>query len=184
MVITVTVDGDSVSAELLGIIRANVFDRLIVNGVAFRRDDGEVWGALSTIAAQERELLALRQKIAFYEERLPMRGEDGKFTTLVDHRFNDDGICIRCGEDAEEWDAGCVEQFVVDLESICTSEFVDSLERVLRHAGGTYVVNIDRHKSIVEKYLEILTNFYVGIEFAKMGGGDDQEQNLAADSTG
>jgi hypothetical protein len=32
-------------------------------------------------------------------------GEDGP-----KHRFNNRGICIRCGEDAEEWDAGCVEE--------------------------------------------------------------------------
>lgn len=30
------------------------------------------------------------------------------------HRFNADGICIRCGEDAEEWDAGCVEELLAE----------------------------------------------------------------------
>lgn len=39
-----------------------------------------------------------------------LAGEDA-----LQHRFNDRGTCVRCGEDAEEWDAGCVEEQFRDL---------------------------------------------------------------------
>ena len=33
------------------------------------------------------------------------------------HIWNENGICIRCGEDAEEWEAGCVEEIVATLRA-------------------------------------------------------------------
>lgn len=65
-----------------------------------------------TIAIAERD--EARRKITYYEDPLPTM-EDNKYTVTTDHRFTDEGICIRCGEDAEEWDAGCVESFVNDV---------------------------------------------------------------------
>ena|SRR3990167_377667 len=31
------------------------------------------------------------------------------------HIWKEDGICLRCGEDAEEWESGCVEEIVEAL---------------------------------------------------------------------
>ena len=33
------------------------------------------------------------------------------------HIWNENGICIRCGEDAEEWETGCVEEIVATLRT-------------------------------------------------------------------
>lgn len=65
------------------------------------------------LAAAHLEVERLRAKIAYYEAPLPM-GEGGVYTITTDHRFTDEGICVRCGEDAEQWDAGCVEAIVND----------------------------------------------------------------------
>lgn len=74
------------------------------------------------LAAAHLEVERLRAKIAYYEAPLPMgeegyeaplpMGEGGVYTITTDHRFTDAGICVRCGQDAEGWDAGCVEAIV------------------------------------------------------------------------
>lgn len=70
--------------------------------------------AATRIIALRQELSAARSKLAYYEAPLPEM--DGKrYTQVNDHRFSDEGICVRCGEDAENWDAGCVERIVNDL---------------------------------------------------------------------
>jgi hypothetical protein len=56
----------------------------------------------------------LKNKITYYESPLPTM-EGKRYTAVNDHRFTDQGVCVRCGEDAEEWDAGCVEQIVNEL---------------------------------------------------------------------
>lgn len=56
------------------------------------------------LAEAETKLKAAQAKLAYYEAPL------GLGTSGFDHRFNEYGTCIRCGEDAEEWDAGCVEE--------------------------------------------------------------------------
>jgi chromosome segregation ATPase len=67
----------------------------------------------ATIARLRSENERLRKKVDYYEsltrqwladEKL---GEEG-----YHHLFTEEGICIRCGEDAEEWDSGCVEEIV------------------------------------------------------------------------
>lgn len=77
----------------------------------------ESWNRRATdaqLAAVTAELAALRQRLAEYERPLPeMNGK--RYEWMTDHRFNEQGTCIRCGEDAEEWDAGCVESIVNDL---------------------------------------------------------------------
>lgn len=86
------------------------------------RDDYEA--ELATLRARIAELEAVanelkdaKRKIARYEEPLPL-GENGRYTITCDHRFTDEGTCIRCGEDAEEWDAGCVEQLVNEMTDL------------------------------------------------------------------
>lgn len=59
------------------------------------------------IAELERRLKDALTKIVYYEE--PLKPLD---LCRCAHKFTDEGICIRCGEDAEEWDAGCVEEIV------------------------------------------------------------------------
>lgn len=93
------------------------------------------------------ELLVLRGKIARYEEPLPL----GKGNCY--HRFTDEGICIRCGEDAESWDAGCVEEIVEDLMSVTTREFADALRGLIRDQFP------DHYLHIGEKYLERIEKF-------------------------
>jgi hypothetical protein len=61
-----------------------------------------------------RRMLEAEKKIAYYEAPLPV-GEGGRYVNVNDHRFSDEGICVRCGEDAENWEGGCVESLVNDL---------------------------------------------------------------------
>lgn len=101
----------------------------------------------------EEERERLRQKIARYEAPLPL----GK--GHCDHRFTDEGICIRCGEDAEEWDAGCVEEIVEDLQSITTREFLAALEQVVAHRHGgsidVIVIYMRKIREFVEAWEQI-----------------------------
>jgi hypothetical protein len=66
------------------------------------------------------------------------------------HKFTDEGICIRCGEDAEEWDAGCVEELVVDmLAEKGRAERLAALLKTLklncyRHFGGDNACECDK----------------------------------------
>lgn len=99
------------------------------------------------------ELERLRQKIAYYQAPLP-RGKGHCY-----HRFTDEGICIRCGEDAEEWDAGCVEEIVEDLQSVTTREFADALKRVLAHAARVNDAYEKLHVTTVERYLDKIEKF-------------------------
>lgn len=78
----------------------------------------------------QKQLQEAERKIAYYEEPLPI-GSGNCY-----HRFTDEGVCIRCGEDAEEWEAGCVEEIVDDLRSICHPEFVTALERLIHDKIG------------------------------------------------
>lgn len=101
---------------------------------------------------EDNELLELRRKVAYYEREVPA----GKGNCY--HKFNEQGICIRCHEDAEEWDAGCVEEIVEDLRAICQPEFVRSLKRLIGvvrslHPGYTpsYVVLARHYLQKVEK---------------------------------
>jgi hypothetical protein len=68
----------------------------------------EHWNNQPQIDRLQTELEYLRRRIAYYEEPIP--SEAGRCA----HRFTGEGICIRCGEDAEEWDAGCVEEIVAE----------------------------------------------------------------------
>lgn len=72
----------------------------------------------------------LEYKIRYYEEPLPM----GKGNCY--HRFTDEGVCVRCGEDAESWDAGCVEELVEDLMSVTEPAFIDALTGLLADGAG------------------------------------------------
>jgi len=72
----------------------------------------------------------LLEKLAYYEAPLPL----GKGNCY--HRFTDEGICVRCGEDAEEWDAGCVEEIVEDLKSVVHPDFVNALESLEANLTG------------------------------------------------
>lgn len=81
--------------------------------------ESAVWDIAKAVRDEMQARIAeLERKVAYYEAPLP-RGEDGRYEITCDHRFTDEGTCVRCGEDAEDWDAGCVEQLVnemVDLE--------------------------------------------------------------------
>lgn len=70
------------------------------------------------------EVELLRKKIEYYEEAVP-EGTNGCY-----HKFTDDGICIRCGEDAENWDVGCVERILEQLMSLLSRDIVDALRAV------------------------------------------------------
>lgn len=71
------------------------------------------------------ELMRLNADLEIAELRLKYyEGGDvmGPYELLLgpeapNHRFNNEGICIRCGEDAEEWEAGCVEELAATLDS-------------------------------------------------------------------
>lgn len=124
---------------------------------------------------QDKELERLRQKIAYYEAPLPM----GKGNCY--HRFTDEGICIRCGEDAEEWDAGCVEEIVEDLQSVTTREFADVLRKMV---FGDYTLEDD---AIVQRYLEKIEEICKLDEFWKERYGvvdvaNGADQPVGADS--
>lgn len=41
------------------------------------------------------------------------------------HLFSNEGRCIRCGEDAEEWEAGCVEEIIEE-----NHKYRSALERI------------------------------------------------------
>lgn len=97
----------------------------------------------------------LEYKIRYYEAPLPM----GKGNCY--HRFTDEGICVRCGEDAESWDAGCVEETVEDLMSVTEPEFIDALGRVARSRYTS------EHVDIINLYLTRLEYFAAQFEFAK-----------------
>lgn len=62
------------------------------------------------IEAMQREIDHLKRKIAYYEEPLPPFDECN-----CAHRFSDEGLCVRCGADAEEWDAGCIEETLREM---------------------------------------------------------------------
>lgn len=59
---------------------------------------------LARIKELEAANATLTARIAYYEAPNP------DHTGSCAHKFREDGICIRCNEDAEEWDAGCVEE--------------------------------------------------------------------------
>lgn len=66
--------------------------------------------------ATEAALEQAQTQVALYEGRHPAQlGPDGQ-EVAPRHRYTDEGVCIRCGEDAEEWDAGCVEELAAELE--------------------------------------------------------------------
>lgn len=101
------------------------------------------------IRKMEAERDRLHRKIAYYEAPLPV----GKGNCY--HRFTDEGLCIRCGEDAEEWDAGCVEEIVEELQSVTTPEFADALRRLMRDKSGgvidTLQIYLERVDSLSRK---------------------------------
>lgn len=93
----------------------------------------------------------LRRKIAYYEHPVPV----GKGNCY--HKFTDEGICIRCHEDAEEWDAGCVEETVEELLSICTPEFAGALERLTKDRYGGDITIVLDHLSIIRRIADQIT---------------------------
>ena len=89
--------------------------------------------AANKIRELTQELSAARSKIAYYEAPLPLFvDEEDRYRQVNDHRFSDDGVCVRCGEDAEEWDAGCVEKI--------TNELLDAIVRA--QAAGNETANL------------------------------------------
>ena len=121
-----------------------------------------------------RELERLRQRVAYYEEPTPM----GKGNCY--HKFNDDGICIRCHEDAEEWDAGCVEETVEELADICTLEFVEALERVIPHAYRAESAIEHVYAGIAARYLEKVKKIAEDFALARSWAGETN--GVVADS--
>lgn len=91
---------------------------------------------------EQEEFDRMKRKIVYYEAPLPL----GKGNCY--HKFSDEGLCIRCGEDAEEWEAGCVEEIIEDLQSISTREFADVLGRLIRRRYTA------EHVGIAKIYLE------------------------------
>lgn len=70
----------------------------------------------------------LEKRIAYYEKPNP------DATGACAHKFNDDGICIRCNEDAENWDAGCVEEMWTENDA--AHKRIAELEQQLAEARG------------------------------------------------
>lgn len=82
----------------------------------------------------------LEKKIEVYEKLNP-----DWFEARNAHKFTDEGICIRCGEDAEEWESGCVEEFVRDmlyLWKLANRDWTDE--------------DADRHKEIGQQWRTII----------------------------
>jgi len=94
----------------------------------------------------------LQKRIDYYEQETPM----GKGNCY--HKFTDEGICIRCMEDAENWDAGCVEEIVEDLKSVAEPEFIDALTLLIEDKSGGPI-------DTVNKYLTRLEYFAAGFKF-------------------
>lgn len=127
------------------------------------------------------ELERLRQKIAMYEAPLPM----GKGNCY--HRFTDEGICIRCGEDAEEWDAGCVEEIVEDLQSVTTREFLTALQKITTDRyGGTIdvlLIYMDKIEKFVKQW-ELIESWKERSGVVDVADGADKpDSNDSADFT-
>lgn len=107
---------------------------------------------------QDGELERLRRKIAYYEAPLPL----GKGRCY--HRFTDAGICIRCGEDAEEWEAGCVEEIVEDLQSVTTREFADALRRLMRDKSGGIIDTLQPYLERIDSLSHKWGTYFEGVE--------------------
>lgn len=176
----IVVKHDTEAAALAAELATGNYDAFSIGGIHFVREDGGVQAFLRVIAIQSQEIERLRRLVDSYEAPLPMM-KDGHYEYLTDHRFNDNGICIRCGEDAEEWDAGCVESLVEDLHSLCTSQYADSLQRVLRIAQGSREMLSEVHLQRTDELLLKLSKFYAEFEFGKETT-DAAQQDMAADS--
>lgn len=110
---------------------------------------------------EAREFERIKKKLAYYEEEVPM----GKGNCY--HKFTDEGICIRCYEDAEEWDAGCVEETVEELKSLVHPEFVGALEQIAKHRY-THV-----ELSILRQYMPLFRRISKSFNWEVADGGSD-----------
>lgn len=167
--IKLVIEGDASGATLTHLLGSGMVDAVQMGDQVFVRAD-----------EQSQRLLKL---VSYYESPLPLM-EDGHYKVLNDHRFTDQGICLRCGEDAEEWDAGCVEKIIEDLRSLCTGEIVDSLQRVLNMARN-HASAVNPHIERIDAHLDKLLEFYGQFEFGNrlsVEDGDAQEQTVVAGS--
>lgn len=106
----------------------------------------------ATIARLTQERDDLAKRVAHYEEPLPQM-ENGRYAVKCDHRFTGEGICIRCGEDAEEWDAGCVESIVNDLLDAQAER--DSLRAQVEQEHDSLAKRVDDLESEVRARAEV-----------------------------
>lgn len=109
--------------------------------------------AMNEVANDYGQMVArLEHKVRYYEAPLPQgRGK-------CYHRFTDEGICVRCGEDAENWDAGCVEELVEDLMSVTEPEFIDALTRLIKDKSGGPIDTINMYLTRLEYFASQLEN--------------------------